>query len=483
MRRKPKRTWQLVILLALALAVPGIAHADPLDQWTSVNPPLEELGGLWDITHGNGIFMGVFYDFIATSPDGITWISRQVSTESSFGLHLNGVTYGNGLFVATGLFGAILTSPDGVVWTQTLQITYGLSDVAYGNGVYVAVGGLGAIFTSPDGITWTQRATPDGITWSGPGVGNRWLRGVTYGSGSFVAVGDFGILLTSPDGATWNQRASGITNRLIGVTYGNGTFVAVGYGSVLTSLDGVTWTQRTSGTDDWFYGITYGNGTFVAIRYDGTVATSPDGATWTQRTTATTEPLNAIAYGNGFFVATAHHIIVSAPASGINLSPGWNFVSLPKQPSNTVIDAVLADVSSTAVIVWGYDNQDKTWKKWKPQGSANTLTAMESGKGYWIYMNAAGAIDMVGWTPPVANVPLYKGWNLVGYSGTDNRTVPLALSVLAGNWSLVWNWGYPQWQAKHRTITALPGFDALDTFRQTKAYWIKVDGQDTNWSQ
>jgi hypothetical protein len=82
----------------------------------------------------------------------------------------------------------------------------------------VAVGDFGTILTSPDGVNWTQRAS---------GTGD-WLWGVTYGNGLFVAVGGGGTILTSPDGVNWTRRASGTSNWLRGVTYGNGTFVAVG---------------------------------------------------------------------------------------------------------------------------------------------------------------------------------------------------------------------------------------------------------------
>jgi hypothetical protein len=52
----------------------------------------------------------------------------------------------------------------------------------------VAVGWNGAILTSPDGVTWTQRDS---------GTSNN-LSGVAYGNGTFVAVGWHGTILTSP---------------------------------------------------------------------------------------------------------------------------------------------------------------------------------------------------------------------------------------------------------------------------------------------
>ena len=44
---------------------------------------------------------------IVTSPDGTTWTVRTSNTNAN----LNGVVGGNGLFVAVGASGTILTSP------------------------------------------------------------------------------------------------------------------------------------------------------------------------------------------------------------------------------------------------------------------------------------------------------------------------------------------------------------------------------------
>jgi hypothetical protein len=44
---------------------------------------------------------------ILTSPDGVKWTARASGRRGC----LWGVTYGNGLFVAVGVYGTILTSP------------------------------------------------------------------------------------------------------------------------------------------------------------------------------------------------------------------------------------------------------------------------------------------------------------------------------------------------------------------------------------
>jgi len=162
-------------------------------------------------------------------------------------------------------------SEAGTTWTLRVPGFYNLKGATYGNGLFVAVGGSpdsSTILTSRDGVSWTQQTSPT----------RGWLYGVTFGNGLFVAVGDKGAIFTSPDGANWTQRTSG-GNDLKGVTYGNGLFVAVGgspdSSTILTSPDGVTWTRRPSPTRDWLNGVAYGNGTFVVVGYFGTILTSP----------------------------------------------------------------------------------------------------------------------------------------------------------------------------------------------------------------
>ena len=105
-------------------------------------------------------------------------------------------------------YGTILTSADGITWTlRTSGTNDNLNGVTYGNGTFVAVGGSSynpwghsEILTSSDGIIWTSRTSGAYIVIS---------TGVTYGNGTFVAVGYFGSILTSADGITWTIRTSG----------------------------------------------------------------------------------------------------------------------------------------------------------------------------------------------------------------------------------------------------------------------------------
>src|SRR5688572_21734649 len=66
-----------------------------------------------------------------------------------------------------------------------------LNGVAYGNGMYVAVGESGTVVTSSDGTNWVHRSLGDT---------NAELLSVTHGGGRFVAGGRESVLRSSTDG-------------------------------------------------------------------------------------------------------------------------------------------------------------------------------------------------------------------------------------------------------------------------------------------
>ena len=284
-----------IFLILTLLFFPHISNSDPLDNWQWRNP-LPQGNSLNGVTYGNGIFVVVGdLGTIFTSPDGVTWTQRSSGTT----YNLNAVTYGNGIFVAVGE--TILTSPDGVAWTESnpgihYSLPFVLNGVAYGNGNFVAVG-YDWILVSTDGVAWTNRLVVDNFYY---------LRGATYGNGTFVVVGamgdivPYGVAFTSTDGLTWIKHPSpGMS--FSSVTYGNNVFVAAGHGTIQTSPDGITWTSQSLEADKMLFGVTFGNGMFVAV--GETVLSSPDGNTWTEANPGIEGFLYGIYYGNGVFVA------------------------------------------------------------------------------------------------------------------------------------------------------------------------------------
>jgi hypothetical protein len=289
--------------VALTVTVPR-----PLDLWVSrISGAIADIFG---VAYGNGLFVAVGDGgLILTSVDGSTWTDRSVP-----GFDLHRIAFANGTFVAVGKTGTILTSTDSVAWVhQDSGTMFSLKDVAYGDGVYVAVG-VGVFGTQNSIILRSTNA----VDWSveDSGLYND-LNAVTFAQGLFVAAGDnnydFSRGVASTNGITWVADEFGTSENLRAISYGAGRFIAVGNGgTVQTSLDGgnfsgsvvlapsITNVVNNAGNHR---GITYANGLFVLVGNGGNIFTSVDGETWVFRDSGTAANLHHVAYGNSTFVA------------------------------------------------------------------------------------------------------------------------------------------------------------------------------------
>jgi hypothetical protein len=99
-------------------------------------------------------------------------------------LNLYSAAYGNGTYVVVGqrndtYQAAILTSTDGLTWSlEDIPSAGALTDIAFGPAGFVATGGnYSAILTSVNGINWTQQGlygsnfSPFGVLWTPLGGG------------------------------------------------------------------------------------------------------------------------------------------------------------------------------------------------------------------------------------------------------------------------------------------------------------------------
>jgi|GEM_PF-5212522 len=165
----------------------------------------------------------------------------------------------------------------------------------------------------------------------------------------------------------------------------------------------------------------------------------------------------------------------------IVLTKGWNFVSFPKEPAQKTIENAFQGLLSKIRIIWSYDNEEKRWLRWKPEGgNTNSLSEIKAGPGYWIYMNEPSAIDISSWTEPQSKtIALFEGWNLVGWLG-EEKSLSDALTGLNGQWIIIWSWDKGEWSAKHES-KELP-FPHVDKLYQGKAYWIKMKA-GASWQQ
>jgi len=192
-----------------------------------------------------------------------------------------------------------------------------------------------------------------------------------------------------------------------------------------------------------------------------------------------------IASGGRLNAYRALQSIIEEIPEKTELSAGWNFVSFPMLPVEGKVTTVFRDVSPNVRIIWGYDNRNKKWLQYRPSAMSNELSAIESGNGYWVYMDAPGSIDMSGWSKVEQSVTLYPGWNLIGYNGNDGIRTVDALADIGEEWNIIWGWQNGTWYAKLNPSLNYSPAQPLDSLKKGRAYWIKIlEGKSLlSWQQ
>lgn len=349
--------------------------ADGVTTWRRAAPLTISAKNWTGITYGSpstGQYAGMSM-FVAVASNDTNGI--MTSTDGSYNWTLrscpsanwNGITYGNGLFVAVSSSGTgnrVMASSDAINWSlQTSAADYTWNAIAYGSGRFAAVSSSGVgnrimtyesnrVMISNNGNTWST-ANMTGIDQ------NKWVS-VTCGtpaSGSytggniFIAVSNSGTsnrVMLSQNSNTW--VTSGITGvpdiSYTSITYGNGTFVAVADASyatpIITSSNGTTWASVAAPVNNNWSSVIYGtvstglydgSGVFVAVAYGGTtnrVMTSINaGATWVSRQCPVSD-WYSVGYGTdsngkGYFVAVSYSGLAMASTDTVN----WYLVPTP----------------------------------------------------------------------------------------------------------------------------------------------------------
>jgi hypothetical protein len=286
----------------VALPGPSASGSTSVDAWTVASPPTPS--GSWyavDFVDGQWIALG-HTPYVAVSPDGSTWTEYPVPAGS-----WQSVAYGNGQFVALSSVNASpeeMVSTNGTTWTAVTGPTGQWTGLTFGDGRFVAISSSGQIMTSTNGVQWSQVWSHDKYDFTS----------VAFGNGRFVAVDDtVGATMLSFNGLGWRLYPSPMSGLRWGaVSYGNGNFVAFdgsGSGYIATSVYGYAWTLHHYAPAQAIDGAAFGCGTFVAAGQPtsstNNFISSTTGATWTAAAVPTdaTSDWTSVAYGAHRFVA------------------------------------------------------------------------------------------------------------------------------------------------------------------------------------
>ena len=228
------------------IAVQGKFILKSLDgiKWERIVPNININGA--DIIYSDrlGLFILVRVG-IYTSPDGENWTKQYTSNKE-----LKAIAESDGLLITVGEEGIILTSSNGLDWTeQTSGVTSDLLGVEYKNQKYITVGWTGVILTSDNAISWTPQTS--GVTSDLYSI--TWSELLTL----YVIVGNNGTILTSPNLQTWTPQTSGQTSTLRKIVYAEdkNIFIVCGSSYAIISSDAINWTNvnGVSGINDIIY--------------------------------------------------------------------------------------------------------------------------------------------------------------------------------------------------------------------------------------
>jgi hypothetical protein len=180
--------------------------------------------GIWTgtmfIVPGNG-------GTILTSTNGDSWTGRNSGTTMDLSSAAsNGTRHvvcggGNGA-------GTIQTSTNGISWSQAAAPDGFMFGVAWNGSLFVAVGWGGLILTSPDGLEWTERP----VEFEGS-PHEESFTAVAWAGTNWVALDTSGSAALSTDGINWVVRRYATATVISGLVYGNSRLVAAGDASQL----------------------------------------------------------------------------------------------------------------------------------------------------------------------------------------------------------------------------------------------------------
>jgi hypothetical protein len=177
----------------------------------------------------------------------------------------------------------------------------------------------------------------------------------------------------------------------------------------------------------------------------------------------------------------------------LSLVTGWNLVSFNLNPVSTAIADVLSSINGKFDLVFAWDATGASssvgnWKTYDPDVQIpQTLTTLNNDTGFWIYMNQAGTLNVIGAPPSTTNISLLTtagGWNLVGYPSAASEALPGALTnhgVGSTNYSLVYAYHAVEGSsAGWKKYDQIPmSTDTLTVVEPGWGYWINVSSNDT----
>ncbi|MFA7407190.1 MAG: MBG domain-containing protein [Anaerolineaceae bacterium] len=241
------------------------------------------------------------------------------------------------------------------------------------------------------------------------------------------------VLYGPAPGSTTPPTNAGTYDVLVQIKDSEGNVIAtleaelvIAKATATVTLDPESLNQIYDGEPKEVIATTEPEGLTVTITYDG--SETPPSATGSYYVVATVVDDNYEGSTEGTMTIGIIHVI--------DLVAGWNLISFMLEPISTDIADVLKPIDGKYSLVYAWDATGVhpsagNWVRYDPViPYGNTLTELDHTMGFWIYMEEAAQLSLIGNDPGESSIQLVTtvgGWNLVGYPSMVNRDLPGAL--------------------------------------------------------
>jgi hypothetical protein len=245
------------------------------------------------------IALGKVGHTIRSVDGGATWMAGSTGNSQDVvgSCHADGqftVVCDRDPFHTLGLQGAILTSVDGVSWSQWqtgfVDDIHGICQTTHG---FHAVAEAGRIYHSTDGTTWSVVYEAAATHWYG----------ITAHGSQLIAYGFAGKIAVSEDGESWNVMTPWTQTGTDACRHGDYTYIVGGEDDLVRSLDGYTWEVVDPAIQLGGNGIASDGSSLVVVGNFGALFRSVDGLEWEAVSHSSTSTFLDVTYGNGRFIA------------------------------------------------------------------------------------------------------------------------------------------------------------------------------------
>lgn len=256
--------------------------------WTVQSSGITQV--LNEVSYFNSLFIAVGgVGTVLTSPNGVTWTLRTVPFTST----VTGISQNSSRVVIAGNGGLISTSEDGLSYASRTNNGQSLNGIAYGNGLFVSAGavanGSGYIATIDGAGNYTRRVSNH--------IGS--IQNIRLINGVFYAAGQINTVLKSSDAIAWSALTFTGTPRTCFdfATDGTNLIVTQSNSSYSISTDGgLTFGPQRAAVlqagGGNILGIGFKNGIWVIVIQNGTTGGSIH---------TTTDPTNVNGWTLRFF--------------------------------------------------------------------------------------------------------------------------------------------------------------------------------------